>query len=231
MPDTANLVAYYPLDGDYQDASGNGLHGVSVAPGDSPFFEAGVTGQALNLNVAGQYVEITGYQGIVADRSDPDNPVQHPFTVACWIKTTSAAGALVTWGSSDGSPVGGQYQSFRMEGGSLRAEHGDGNYRGATLIDDGEWHHVALSVAQGANLRAPQNQLFVDGQRDTFLTGGSDNVYNITADANVSIGQRASHGDRFFTGSIDEVRIYDRALSAAEVAGLLGKTKPIHEPF
>jgi hypothetical protein len=233
VPDTANLVAYYPLDGDYQDASGNNRHGTAVAPAEGPIFEPGVTGQALTLTVAGQHVEITGYKGIVADRSDPDpnNPVQQPFTVACWVNTTTAAGALVTWGSSDGTPVGGQYQSLRIEGGSLRAEHGNGNYRGATPVDDGEWHHVALSVAEGANLRVPQNQLFVDGQEDTFRAGGSDNLYNITADANVSIGQRASHGDQFYIGSIDEVRIYDRALSPAEIAGLAGRTGLIHQPF
>ncbi len=231
MPDTANLIAYYPLDGDYQDASGNNRHGTAVAPAEGPIFVPGVTGQALNLDVVGQYVEITGYQGIVADRSDPGNPVQQPFTVACWVNTTTAAGALVTWGSSDGGPVGGQYQSLRIEGGSLRAEHGDGNYRGATPVDDGEWHHIALSVAAGANLRVPQNQLFVDGQADSFRAGGSNNVYNITADADVSIGQRASHGDRFFLGSIDEVRIYDRALSPAEIAGLAGRTGLIHKPF
>jgi hypothetical protein len=157
VPDTANLVAYYPLDGDYQDASGN--------------------------------------------------------------NTTDASGALVSWGSSDGTPVGGQYQSLRIEGGSLRAEHGDGNYRGAT------------PVADGANLRVPKNQLFVDGQEDSFLAGGSNNVYNITADADVCIGQRASHGDRFFPGSIDEVHIYDRALSEAEIAGLAGRTATIYKSF
>jgi len=89
-----------------------------------------------------------------------------------------------------------------------------------------------LSVAEGANLRIPQNQLFVDGRADSFLASGNDqNSYNITADADVSIGQRASHGDRFFVGSIDEVRIYDRALSPAEIAGLTGRTALIHKPF
>ena len=54
-----------------------------------------------------------------------DNPVQQPFTVACWIKTTEN-GELVTWGSADGGPVGGQYCSFRLQDGRLRAEHGNG---------------------------------------------------------------------------------------------------------
>jgi hypothetical protein len=230
-PGTANLAAYYPLDGDYLDASGNNRHGEVPADSATVFFLDSVMGQAIDLSVGDAYVQIPGYPGIVADRSDPANPVQRPFTVTCWVNTTTAAGALVTWGSSVGTPVGGQYQSLRIEGGSLRAEHGDGNYRGATPVADGEWHHIALSVAEGANLQVPQNQLFVDAQEDTFRAGGSNNVYNITADADVSIGRRASHGDRFFTGSIDEVRIYDRALSAAEIAWIAGRTGLIHKPL
>ena len=36
--------------------------------------------------------------------------------------------------------------------------------------------------------------------------------------------------NRFFPGSIDEVRIYDRALSAAEVAWLAGRSAPFDKP-
>ena len=231
MPDTANLVAYYPLDGDYQDASGNNRHGTAIAVADGPIFEPGMTGQALNFNVSGQYVEITGYQGIAADRTDPDNPAQNPFTVACWINTTDN-GSLICWGSSDGAPVGGQYQNFRVDGGRLRAEHGDGRFRGAATVTDGEWHHVALAVDAG-NMYPPATRVYVDGAQDAegADTVNAQNIWNITADADVTIGSRASHGDRFFLGSIDDVRIYDRALSPEEIGGLAGRTGLIHKPL
>jgi hypothetical protein len=136
---------------------------------------------------------------------------------------------MVTWGSATGTPVGGQYMTFRVESGSLRTEHGDGNLRGNTICNDGEWHHGALTVQGGANLRGPQTMLYIDGQADGTFSG-SDNVYNVTADADVSIGRRASHADRYFPGSLDEVRIYDRMLSAGEVAGLAGRTRPFDRP-
>ena len=140
-------------------------------------------------------------------------------------------GSLVCWGSSDGGPAGGQYQNFRFDGGRLRAEHGDGRFRGATTVTDGEWHHVAMIVAEGSNLIPPGTQLYVDGLADTqgADTLNSQNIWNITADADVTIGSRASHADRYFTGSIDEVRIYDRALSDAEIAWLSGRTKPFDQ--
>jgi hypothetical protein len=35
----------------------------------------------------------------------------------------------------------------------------------------------------------------------------------------------------FFPGSLDDVRIYNRALSDAEIGGLAGRTKPMQKPF
>jgi hypothetical protein len=37
--------------------------------------------------------------------------------------------------------------------------------------------------------------------------------------------------ERALTGQIDEVRFYDRVLSASEVAGLAGRTTPLYKPF
>ena len=143
--------------------------------------------------------------------------------------TTGEDGDMVTWGSATGTPVGGQYMTFRVEGGNLRTEHGDGNIRGNTPCNDGEWHHGALTVAEGASLRVPQTMLYIDGHADG-VNSGSDNVYNVTADADVNIGQRASHADRWFPGLLDEVMIYDRELSAGEVAALAGRSLPFDKP-
>ena len=74
-----------------------------------------------------------------------------------------------------------------------------------------------------------QTTLYVDGMADSTFSG-SDNIHNLTADASVSIGRRASHEDRYFPGSLDEVAIYDRALSAAEVAYLAGRTGTFERP-
>jgi len=224
------LVAYYPFDGDYQDASGSGLHG-SPMGAFAPAFAAGTLGQAVSFDGIDQYVEITGYQGIVADRSDPSDPVQLAFSVECWVNTLGN-GSLVCWGSSDGGPVGGQYQNFRVDGGRLRAEHGNGRFRGAATVNNGEWHHVAMTVAEGSNLTPPGTQLYVDGFPDTqgADTLDEENIWNVTADTDVNIGRRSSHADRYFTGSIDEVRIYDRALSNVEVAWLTGRTEAFDRP-
>jgi len=175
----------------------------------------------MEFDGSGDYINIDGYKGINADRTDPDNPFNPAFSVACWVKTTSNAGALVTWGSSDGTGVGGQYQSFRIDAGRLRAEHGNGNLQSDTSVNDGEWHHVAQVSVEGANLRVPNTTLYIDGVEDA-IRGGSDNIFNLTEDADVGIGLRASHGDRLYTGLFDDVRIYDKALTELEVKIISG---------
>jgi len=231
-PGAANLVAYYPFDGDYQDASGNNRHGAPV--GGDPSFAPGVQGQALNLNAVTitEHIDIAGYKGIVADQTDPDNPVQAAFTVACWINTIDN-GSLVFWGSGDGAPVGGQYQNFRIDGGRLRSEHGNGRFRGASTVNDGEWHHVALAVDTGTNMVPPGTRIFVDGMQDAegADTANAQNIWNITADVDMAIGARTTAGDRLFVGLLDEVRVYDRALTNGEIASLAGLAQAFDRPF
>ncbi|MCH7921093.1 MAG: hypothetical protein IIC50_24380, partial [Planctomycetes bacterium] len=45
----------------------------------------------------------------------------------------------------------------------------------------------------------------------------------------VTIGRRHSGAQRWFPGSIDDVRIYDRALSSEEIAGAAGRTAPFDQ--
>jgi hypothetical protein len=222
MPDTANLLAYYPLNGDYQDASGNGRHGVAVDDMGN-FFIDGVSGQALDLSSGNGYVEIPGFKGITAN-----DGVQQAFSISNWFTITETSGdhEMVTWGASPAT----ERLTWRVHEGRLRTEHGGGNLRGNTYVNDGEWHHGALTVAEGANLRPDVTKLYVDGVEDSTFSG-ADNAYNLQPDADVCIGCRADNKTRFWPGSLDEVRIYDRVLSAEEVAGLAGKTKPVHKPL
>ncbi len=224
MPDTANLLAHYALDGDYQDASGNGRHGVAVEE-TNIFFIAGVAGQGMDLSSGNGYVEIPGFKGITVV-----DGVQQPFTIANWFKTTETTGdqEMVTWGDTPAP----QRLTWRVHEGRLRTEHGGGNLRGNTYVNDGEWHFGALTVAEGANLRPDVTKLYVDGLEDSILSGtGSNTAYDLQPVSDVCIGCRADNKSRFFIGALDEVRIYDRALTASEIAGLAGKTKPIHKPF
>jgi regulation of enolase protein 1 (concanavalin A-like superfamily) len=206
----ASLMGYWKFDGDTLDSSGNDRHGTLV--GNALLIPMGAHGGGLSLDGNGDYVTIPGYKGVNAV-----DGVQHAFTVANWFRTTFDTGdrEMVTWGTN----AAGQRLSWRVFEGTLRTEHGNGNLRGTTVCNDGEWHHAALVVTDGANLRVPATRLYLDGVEEA-ITSGSNNAFYLTEGADVSIGRRADNNTRYWLGDLDEVRIYDRALTADEIKAL-----------
>ena len=225
-PDTANLMVYLPLDGTSQDASGNNRHGTATG---GPIYVAGAMGQALEFDGVDDYVNVNGYKGINADDTDPANVVQQAFTISNWVNTTSDSGdtEMVTWGASSGSAT---RLTWRIHEGRVRTEHNAGNLRGNTYVNDGEWHHVALVVTEGANLRPENTKLYVDGFEDSTFSG-DDDTYKLVAEHDVRIGMSGPQNGRYFPGALDEVRIYDAALAPAEILWLAGWTEPVDAPF
>ena len=207
--DDPNLVGYWQFEGDALDASGNGRDG--SLQGNATFTD-GLFGQALELGGSPDYVNIDGYQGILGG---------HAFSIAAWVTSTGSGDrTIVNWGSS----TNGQRVDFRLYQGRLRVEHGNGNRQGDTTLNDGEWHHVALTVVEGASISYPDVILYLDGQDDT-RSGTDPDTFNITASVDVSIGRRATHNNRYYPGLIDEVRIYDKELTADEVLALTVRPK------
>ena len=124
---------------------------------------------------------------------------------------------MVTWGTDSS----GQRLSYRINGGRIRTEHGGGNLQGDITCNDDAWHHFALTVTEGAAILTPETLIWLDGAVDVRAsTDGDTDTYSLMPTADVSIGRRATHEDRYFPGTIDDVRIYDYALSEAEVVAL-----------
>jgi len=214
-PGTTGLQAYYEFEGNTNDSSGNARNGTAMG---NPVFVAGKVGQAINLRGLNDYVEITGYKGILGSSA---------VTVTAWVKTISTdTGAIVGWGPN----VAGQRFGFRLDLGRLRIEHHGGGVQGDTLVNDGSWHHVAVTIQENATISYPEVILYLDGTDDTMPTTDPD-AFNLTAGEDVSIGRRPASNDRFFLGQIDDVRIYERALSPEEIAGSAGRTQPFDKPF
>jgi len=199
------LVAWYKFDGNANDSSGNGRTGTATG---AATYAAGKFGQAISLDGT-SFVEITGYKGILG----PD-----ALSATAWINTTNTATqSIIAWGPN----VGGQRFELRIDANRLRTEHGDGNVQGSSNVTDGQWHHVAATVKGHATVSYPDVILYLDGQDDTIPTSDPD-AFNLTGALDVSIGRRPATNDRFFIGLIDDVRIYDKQLSQAEIAGIMG---------
>jgi autotransporter-associated beta strand protein len=144
------------------------------------------------------------------------------WTVAMWIKTTAAGSAFLYQG--DGSWASGNTM-FYLNSGSTAAgtkaggvRWGGGWEEGSTTLNDGNWHFVALVDNAGTK------SLYVDGHADT-LAANSWGTATGTG-GQVWIGGSADTGDGVTTatnGLIDEVYIYNRALSLADMQSLTNK--------
>ncbi|MHC4431670.1 MAG: LamG domain-containing protein, partial [Planctomycetota bacterium] len=188
------------------DSSGNNLHGELV---DDPVWVAGVQGSALQF-VGGNHVAVPGYEGILGTQSR---------TSAAWINVNKTSASIITWGPS-GS---GTKWIMRTHNGpaTLRLECGRGNTYGTTDLVDGEWHHVAVVLVDDGSPDVSELLLYVDGKLDPIMPGGTPNQMDTSSGGEFRIAYDLNNTGRTYDGMIDDVRIYDRALSAEEIQALI----------
>jgi len=105
-----------------------------------------------------------------------------------------------------------------IQAGTARLEVTGGWVQGSRTVNNGQWHHVACTFQNDGSPDATDVKLYIDGTLETILGSQSAQAINTLDNGPVTIGTDVQ--GRFFTGVIDEVHIYDHALSAAEVASL-----------
>jgi len=143
------------------------------------------------------HLTIPGYTGINGDGAR---------SVALWIKTTfDKTSGLVHWGASGSfSRSSFKYQS----NGVFRFEYQGGGHNSNTPVNDGEWHHIAYTY-DGSTIK-----LYVDGVED-FTISGITLKTGVSGETDVNIGSQL--GGSIFQGMMDDVRIYDVALTPEEI--------------
>ena len=200
--------ARYAFEGDALDSSGGGFHGTASVL-------TYVTGKT-----EAQAAQFDGSSGhVTIPRSITDD-----FTIALWVKTTDNAGwpGAQWWagkGLVDGEIGGGgaDFGTALVDGKfvlGVGSTGGDTTVASSVNINDGAWHHV---VATRANASGAM-KVYVDG----VLRGtGTGPTGSRTWPTTLRIGSLQT-GSNFLNGTLDDVRLYDRALGPGEVLGLLG---------
>jgi hypothetical protein len=201
-------VAYYPFDGDAQDHSGNGNHGINTGAA----FTAGVKGQALSFDGIDDYIRI--------NESDAFHFGTGSATFTAWIKTTSSGEYDVilgtNWNPSEIMVIR-KNSKDKVQVIFSTGEAAKGEAEGTTSINDGRWHFVA-GVRDAENNAV---RIYVDGVEEDYGVDDSGSLRS-TADWGIGnlIGTTGYPKTVWFEGEIDEVKIYDYALSAGEIEAL-----------
>jgi len=232
VPDPAGLVVHYKFDGNANDSSGNNHHGIEEA---GPTYVDGKFGQAIHLDGFDDYVAIPDvtYTG-----------TGYPEVTACaWIRTTDENGQIVTFDRSENwrLEIGGSYNNDMswyagapgMVGwqvytstGQVDTEQYPGWPANTGRVNDGKWHHLAGVFNNGTLF------IYIDGTpREPYFGGSTFGYGRYTRYGFVGTGSEASYppptgrqNGPYLEGDLDEVRIYDRALSPAEIAYLADDT-------
>ena len=170
-----------------------------------------VYGGALQFDGIDDYVVIEDYTGVARRQSR---------TVAAWIKT-NAVGDIIAWGNDNpGEKWRFQIQNNYGPPGALGLDINSGSIAGETDLRDGLWHHVAAVLCDDDSPDVSEIELYVDGRREN-ITAVSPCPIDTVSDTEVKIGAYLDADDpNYFSGCLDDVRIFGYALSPDEIAQL-----------
>lgn len=137
------------------------------------------------------------------------------LTQTAWIKTTAADARVIVTRRNQHLGINSDWPTMQVSNGGVGLILDDRSYANATdfiTVNDGQWHHVA-GVKNGTTY-----SIYVDGTlRDSFTDARSTDG---AAGLNYNIGVAPNWPGTNFIGDIDEVRVYNRALSSAEIMNL-----------
>jgi hypothetical protein len=212
QPGATNLVAYYAFEGNTNDSAG----GPAGTVGGAPKFVPGKAGQAIKLNGATDYVLVTRSLNL---------PV---YSAALWFRVEGGTGNRALLSIFNDAAQHGALLEVTSIGG-LRFLHrapvgstaGDVNIRNNGKFDDGTWYHAAMVKS------ADSVTLYINGEEAGSAASTTQFGQALTKMALGMLKYPIDTADtRYLPGEMDEVYLYSRALSQAEVAWLAGLTKP-----
>jgi len=210
------LVGYWSFNDKYVsgddifDQSGNDYDAQINPTGTATAGQVGKSGEAILFGGATDRV-----------RGEMEYDFKDEVTLSAWFKSPGGGinyPRIIEFSDSSGDLDHGAGLVYNGSNGALSAwvtcEDGgnrDGVVISSTVYNDDEWHHAVYTYnSQGA-------KLYVDSKKITESASSCNDIYGAETFA---IGNYYPSANRGFIGLIDEVRIYDRALSAYEVMNL-----------
>lgn len=226
------LVGWWTLDGkdtnwatgSVTDKSGNGLTASVVNMGTSTSPIAGPVGQALKFGGASYLKLKTG--SIIGSNTD--------FTISMWVKATASSWSSMTQNplyTEEADNVSQHVANYFYINGSQTGQcnnntaspgqvsfaqftPSDGDFCSISVLSLNKWYYITYTQ-QGTS-----RKIYINGKLDV-----SDSLAETYTGGTIAASRLGTYvsGGRYFPGQIDDVRIYNRALSASEVKQLFNQ--------
>ena len=220
------LLAFYPFDGNAKDATSGAFHGVvSGAVQTSDRFG--------NLNSAYQFDGVDDYIDL-GDSSKLKPPF--PLSIAMWVRVDQIGSSRAPFTNSFDVGINtGAWIAFASDRGRAAISFGDGGPAGrtsrrtkigATPLEEGRWYHVVGVIRNEEDM-----SVFIDGRDDggEYEGPATSMVYG---PGPVSLGRRYTgqfDPPVYFQGAIDELALYNKALTVSEVQQLFTAGSDVRE--
>jgi hypothetical protein len=227
------LIAYYPFNGNANDASGNGYNG-TVNGASLTTDRFGKPNSAYLLNGTGANIS-TNFLGVSSNTTNGITG-SNPRTISLWAKTSSnnqmymlsygynstTAGSTFRCGLN--YPINGSQCGGISNNPGVVIDTSQGAMLYTANVSNNVWHHYVWVVPNISNPTVSDVLIYMDGNLLTTIKGYC--VSNTTA-INTKSGNPLVIGKYFdstipgyFDGAIGDIRIYNRALSVSEILEL-----------
>lgn len=152
----------------------------------------------------------------LGNNSSNNNPT---CSVSLWFNTNghSSTATLINNGGANSGATG--YFLGLTSSGYIRLNvTGVGSVDGSVNYADGEWHHVIMVLDNGSY------NVYIDGNTTPVLSGSGATTSTATRPAWVGKFSHATANIEYWDGKIDQIRIFNRAITTSEVTTLYGET-------
>jgi len=223
-PSVNNILASYPFNGNANDESGNGHNGVPQGP-TLTNDRFGSSNKAYAFDGTNDYISFTSpiYVGQI--------PVSYTF----WAKSTFTGGHDImgqSCGTDCNTDIRLQFNTpqFTDKGFSFKSPSFFAT-AASSKVYDGSWHQYVLVMGENNNFSYNNFKFYVDGVLTPVTQGHNWGGWTYTLpNENFSIGKNGPLGN-YFHGALDDIIIFSKALSAAQVDSLYSADSAWTCPF
>ncbi|MCB9217812.1 MAG: LamG domain-containing protein, partial [Ignavibacteria bacterium] len=224
---TNGLIAYWPFSGNANDGSGNGHHGTLFGPTLVPD-RFGTARSAYFFDGVNDYIQVPH-----ATALNPDSN----YTISVWVKFCTSQPQTArdeTYVVGKGWGFGSLNHGVALiisQGNKMGMSESGGPFPGRTMIQDGQWHLLSLVIEYFGLPMQPNfyAHFYVDGQLEFSPPLGLAG-HNVSTLQAMIFGKNSGNGAHF-KGAIDDIRLYNRALSSQEIQSIYTENNwPVSPP-
>jgi uncharacterized repeat protein (TIGR01451 family) len=235
-PTTDGLIRHWRLDelasggvGSVLDSSPTGDHGTPIGPlgtNNTPQPSLDVPEVSFENERSRNFDGVDDY---IQTSYSPALSPGDAFTWSLWFKTNEDQSGIGVFSARDTSKAGNPLAEIYLVSGQVQGLFRGSNGARRDLVynvnySDNQWHNISIVIDDGEGI------LYFNGVERSSFSGLDMNINLSDVFLAIGAANYENNIQRYFEGFIDDVRVYNRALSPGEISELAG-VFPISEDF